>query len=177
MRGLEGVRVLELGEMVSAAYASKLIGDLGAEVIKVEEPGGDPARQRGPFPDDRVDAEKSGTFLALNTNKRGLSLDLVRDAAALRQLVAETDILIHNYPPRRMAELGLAYEPFRQLNPRLVMCSVTPFGLTGPHKDYHAYELTTPTAAAGRGSVRARQSGPICRPSRRPATRPICRPA
>ena len=143
MRGLEGVRVLELGEMVSAAYASKLIGDLGAEVIKVEEPGGDPARQRGPFPDDRADAEKSGTFLALNTNKRGLSLDLVRDAAALRQLVAETDILIHNYPPRRMAELGIAYEPFRQLNPRLVMCSITPFGLTGPHKDYHAYELTT----------------------------------
>ena len=143
MRGLEGVRVLELGEMVSAAYASKLIGDLGAEVIKVEEPGGDPARQRGPFPDDRVDAEKSGTFLALNTNKRGLSLDLVQDATALRQLVAETDILIHNYPPRRMAELGLAYEPFRQLNPRLVMCSITPFGLTGPHKDYHAYELTT----------------------------------
>ena len=82
MRGLEGVRVLELGEMVSAAYASKLIGDLGAEVIKVEEPGGDPARQRGPFPDDRVDAEKSGTFLALNTNKRGLSLDLVQDATA-----------------------------------------------------------------------------------------------
>jgi crotonobetainyl-CoA:carnitine CoA-transferase CaiB-like acyl-CoA transferase len=143
MRGLEEVRVLELGEMVSAAYASKLIGDLGAEVIKVEEPGGDPARQRGPFPDDRVDPEKSGTFLALNTNKRGLSLDLVRDAAALRQLVAETDILIHNYPPRRMAELGIAYEPFRQLNPRLVMCSITPFGLTGPHKDYHAYELTT----------------------------------
>ena len=143
MRGLEGIRVLELGEMVSAAYASKLIGDLGAEVIKVEEPGGDPARQRGPFPDDRVDPEKSGTFLALNTNKRGLSLDLVRDATALRQLVAETDILIHNYPPRRMAELGLAYEPFRQLNPRLVMCSITPFGLTGPHKDYHAYELTT----------------------------------
>lgn len=143
MRGLEGVRVLELGEMVSAAYASKLIGDLGAEVIKVEEPGGDPARQRGPFPDDRVDPEKSGTFLALNTNKRGLSLDLVRDAAALRQLVAETDILIHNYPPRRMAELGIAYEPFRQRNPRLVMCSITPFGLTGPHKDYHAYELTT----------------------------------
>ena len=143
MRGLEGIRVLELGEMVSAAYASKLIGDLGAEVIKVEEPTGDPARQRGPFPDDRVDPEKSGTFLALNTNKRGLSLDLVRDAAALRQLVAETDILIHNYPPRRMAELGLAYEPFRQLNPRLVMCSITPFGLTGPHKDYHAYELTT----------------------------------
>ena len=143
MRGLEEVRVLELGEMVSAAYASKLIGDLGAEVIKVEEPGGDPARQRGPFPDDRADPEKSGTFLALNTNKRGLSLDLVRDAAALRQLVAETDILIHNYPPRRMAELGIAYEPFRQLNPRLVMCSITPFGLTGPHKDYHAYELTT----------------------------------
>ena len=143
MRGLEGIRLLELGGMVSAAYASKLIGDLGAEVIKVEEPGGDPARRRGPFPHGLADAERSGTFLALNTNKRSVTLDLAQDTAALHRLVAETDILIHNYPLRRMNELGIAYEPFRQLNPRLVMCSITPFGLTGPHKDYHAYEITT----------------------------------
>ena len=65
MHGLEGVKVLELGTMVSAAYATKLMADLGADVIKVEEPGGDPARLRGPFPDDVVDPEKSGLFLIL----------------------------------------------------------------------------------------------------------------
>ena len=78
-----------------------------------------------------------------------------------------------------MAELGLAYEPFRQLNPRLVMCSITPFGLTGPHKDYHAYELTTAHGGGWAWLSPAGQSGPICRPSRRPppgrsAGRPDC---
>ena len=71
MQGLEGVKVLELGHMVSAAYATKLMADLGAEVIKVEEPDGDRARQRGPFPRGIVDPEQSGLFLYLNTNKRG----------------------------------------------------------------------------------------------------------
>ena len=78
MHGLEGVKVLELGTMVSAAYATKLMADLGADVIKVEEPGGDPARLRGPFPDGVVDPEKSGLFLYLNTNKRGVTLELSR---------------------------------------------------------------------------------------------------
>src|SRR5262245_46550008 len=76
MRGLEGVRVLELGHMVSAAYTTKLIADLGADVIKIEEPQGDHARQRGPFPKSSPHAEKSGLFLALNTNKRSITLDL-----------------------------------------------------------------------------------------------------
>jgi crotonobetainyl-CoA:carnitine CoA-transferase CaiB-like acyl-CoA transferase len=78
MQGLEEVKVLELGHMVSAAYATKLMADLGAEVIKVEEPGGDRARQRGPFPQGVVDPEQSGLFLYLNTNKRGSTCDLVR---------------------------------------------------------------------------------------------------
>ena len=76
MQGLEGVKVLELGHMVSAAYTTKLMADLGADVIKVEEPGGDHARRRGPFPEKRVDTEQSGLFLALNTNKRSVTLQL-----------------------------------------------------------------------------------------------------
>ena len=76
MRGLEGVRVLELGHLVSAAYTTKLMADLGADVIKVEEPQGDQARRRGPFPGGTPHPEKSGLFLALNTNKRGVTLDL-----------------------------------------------------------------------------------------------------
>jgi crotonobetainyl-CoA:carnitine CoA-transferase CaiB-like acyl-CoA transferase len=142
MQGLEGVKVLELGHMVSAAYATKLMADLGAEVIKVEEPGGDHARQRGPFPGEIVDQEKSGLFLYLNTNKRGVTLALPRDKDTLTRLAAWADLLVHNYPPAQMAALGIDYHAFRALNPRLVMCSITSFGLTGPHKDYKAYELT-----------------------------------
>lgn len=142
MQGLEGVKVLELGSMVSAAYAAKLMADLGADVIKVEEPGGDLTRQRGPFPKNIPDPEQSGLFLYLNTNKRGCTLDLTKDTAALARLVAWADILIHNYSPAAMAALGIDYDAFRAVNPRLVMCSITPFGLTGPYKDYRAYELT-----------------------------------
>jgi crotonobetainyl-CoA:carnitine CoA-transferase CaiB-like acyl-CoA transferase len=146
VQGLEGVKVLELGNMVSAAYATKLMADLGAEVIKVEEPTGDTARLRGPFPGDVVDPEKSGLFLYLNTNKRGVTLDLRRDTEKLLHLVSQTDILVHNYAPKQMAEFGLDYERFHAENAHLVMCSITPFGLTGPYKDYKAYELNTTNA-------------------------------
>src|SRR5262245_6898914 len=142
MQGLEGVKVLELGNMVSAAYATKLMADLGADVIKVEEPGGDHARRRGPFSRGVVDQEQSGLFLALNTNKRGITLDLQEERETLLRLVAWADLLVHNYAPAQMAELGIEYTTFCEINPQLVMCSITPFGLTGPHKDYKAYELT-----------------------------------
>ncbi|MEW6298069.1 MAG: CoA transferase, partial [Thermodesulfobacteriota bacterium] len=142
MHGLEGVKVVELGHLVSAAYATKLMADLGADVIKVEEPDGDRARRRGPFPGGKIDPAQSGLFLALNTNKRGVTLDLRAERDTLARLAAQADILVHNYPPPQMAELGIRYQTFREMNPRLVMCSITPFGLTGPHKDYKAYELT-----------------------------------
>jgi crotonobetainyl-CoA:carnitine CoA-transferase CaiB-like acyl-CoA transferase len=142
MQGLEGVKVLELGNMVSAAYATKLMADLGADVIKIEEPGGDRARQRGPFPGGVVDPEQSGLFLALNTNKRGMTLDLREERDTLSRLIGWADLLVHNYPPAQMTELGIEYTTFCETNPRLVMCSITPFGLTGPHKNYKAYELT-----------------------------------
>jgi len=146
MIGLEGLRVLELGGMVSAAYAVKLMADLGADVVKIEEPGGDPSRNRGPFPNGIPDAEQSGLYLYLNTNKRGAAIDLGKDRAALIDAAGWADILVHNYAPRRMAELGIDYAALSARNPRLVMCSITPFGLTGPHKDYKACELTITNA-------------------------------
>ena len=142
MQGLEGVKVLELGHLVSAAYATKLVADLGADVIKVEDPTGDRARQRGPFPGGIADLEKSGLFLYLNTNKRGMTLDLHQHKEELLRLVAWADLIVHNYPPALMTQFGIHYDTFREINPRLVMCSVTPFGLTGPYKDYNAHELT-----------------------------------
>jgi crotonobetainyl-CoA:carnitine CoA-transferase CaiB-like acyl-CoA transferase len=112
MHGLEGVKVLELGTMVSAAYATKLMADLGADVIKVEEPGGDLARRRGPFPGGVVDPEKSGLFLHLNTNKRGMTLDLRRQQEELHRLVRWADILVHNWEiVRSLQTVGVAAFP------------------------------------------------------------------
>jgi CoA:oxalate CoA-transferase len=142
---LEGFRIVECGDMVAAAYAAKLMADMGAEVIKIENPaGGDPARQRGPFPGKIPHPEKSGLFLYLNTNKRGVTLNLEdqRGQEIFQGLIKQADLLIHNVHPTRMSALGLDYERLAYLNPGLVMTSITPFGLTGPHKDYQATDLT-----------------------------------
>ena len=143
-QALAGVRVIECGQMVAAAYAAKLMADLGADVIKVEPPAGDDARRRGPFPGGVPHAEKSGLFLYLNTNKRGVSLDLgqARGRALLSDLAAGSDLLIHNFTPAEMSRVGLDYDALAQRNPNLVMVSITPFGLTGPYRDYQATDLT-----------------------------------
>lgn len=140
---LHGIRVVECGHMVGAAYAAKLMADLGAEVVKVEEPGGDEARRRGPYP-GKPHLEKSGLFLYLNANKLGITLDLQRNRGRelFRGLVQEADLLVHNYPPPHMAARGLDYEALHKLNPGLVMTSISPFGQTGPNRDYHAHDLT-----------------------------------
>jgi crotonobetainyl-CoA:carnitine CoA-transferase CaiB-like acyl-CoA transferase len=142
---LQGLRVIECGQMVSAAYAGKLLADLGAEVIKVEPPrNGDAARWRGPFPGAVAHPEKSGTFLYLNTNKCGVTLDLTRPRGRelLCKLAADADILIHNVPPPEMHTQGLEYDGLTAVNRGLVVVSITPFGLVGPHRDYQATDLT-----------------------------------
>ncbi len=142
---LAGLRVIECGGMVSAAYAAKLMADLGAEVVKVEPPGsGDPARQRGPFPGNVPHPERSGLFLYLNTNKHGITLDLKqpRGRDLLAALAREADVLIHNVPPAEMVAVGLDFDALSVRNPGLVMVSITPFGLSGPHRDYQATDLT-----------------------------------
>ncbi len=145
---LSGIKVVECGNMVSAAYAGKLLADFGADVVKVEEPQGDSARQRGPFPGDTPHAEKSGLFLYLNANKQGVTLNLraAKGQAVLQSLCAQADILLHNYSPRDMAGLGLDYTKLSQINPGLIMTSISYFGQTGPHRDYNAYDLTASNA-------------------------------
>ncbi len=141
---LHGIRVIECGQMVAASYACKLMADLGAEVIKIEEPGGDTARQRGPYPGDMQNLEQSGLFLYLNTNKRGITLDLrsPRGRELLQELVSDTDALVHNYHPNEMAKTGLMYESLAARNPRLVMTSISPFGQDGPNHKFVAQDLT-----------------------------------
>jgi hypothetical protein len=106
MHGLEGVKVLELGDLVSAAYATKLMADLGADVMKVEELGGNQARRRGPFPHGSYDPEQSGLFLALNTNKRGCTYDLTQDQATLRRLVVWAPDTMNLDPRRGTSRVG-----------------------------------------------------------------------
>jgi len=145
-RALDGVKVVECGNFVAAPYCTKLLADLGAEVIKIEPPGaGDKARRRGPFLGDVPHPEVSGLFLYLNTNKLGVTLNLESAVgkAIFKQLVADADIIVEDYAPGKMKELGLDYDTLREINPRLVMTSITPFGQTGPYRNYKAYYLNT----------------------------------
>ncbi len=140
---LEGMRVIELGQMVSAPYCAKLFSDYGADVLKVEPLGGDTARRWGPFPGDRPDPEASGLFQFLNTNKRGVTLDVtVEEGRELfLRLVSEADVLIENNPPAWVREHKLDYGVLGAANPNLVMVSITPFGQTGPYSGWKGCDL------------------------------------
>src|SRR5262249_46460907 len=134
----------EVGANVGAPYATKLLADLGADVVKIEPPGrGDPARQRGPFPGGVPHPEKSGLFLYLNTNKRGITLDLTRPdgRAVFEKLVARADLLVHNVLPPDMAAHGLDWAALSRVNPQLVMTSITPFGVTGPKANWRGPDV------------------------------------
>ncbi|GAA5003843.1 CaiB/BaiF CoA transferase family protein [Streptomyces hyderabadensis] len=147
------LKVVELADLVAAPYCGKLLADFGADVIKVEPPQhGDEARRRGPFPDDAPDPERSGLFLYLNTNKRGVTLDLGSEQGRelFRRLVADADVLIEDRTPGELARLGLDFQALRKINPRLIVTSVTPFGQTGPWAGYKSRHLTT-FHASGQG--------------------------
>jgi len=143
-QALSDVKVLDLTHHVAGPYCTKLLADYGADVIKVERPGqGDPTRRFGPFPGDSPEPEKSGLFLHLNTNKRGISLNLKSAAGQMivKELVREVDILVENFRPGVMAQLGLDYQTLTQINPRLVMTSISNFGQTGPYRDFKAADI------------------------------------
>lgn len=141
---LEGIRVLELGRNVAGPFAGKLLADYGADVLKVEPPGGDPARLAGPFPGDEPHPEKSGLFLHLNTSKRSVTLDpSTADGAALvRRLAANVDIVIEDFAPGQAEQWGFGWETLSEGRDELVMASITPFGQSGPYRDYLGTEIT-----------------------------------
>lgn len=121
----------------------KILGDLGADVIKVELPGGDPARNIGPFYEDVPDPEKSLYWFAFNNNKRGIILNISTSEGQdiFKRLVESADFVIESFPPGYMDGLGLGYPQLSQINPRIVMTSITPFGQSGPYKDYKASDI------------------------------------
>jgi crotonobetainyl-CoA:carnitine CoA-transferase CaiB-like acyl-CoA transferase len=148
-KALAGRRVLELAD-ASGAYCGKLFADLGADVIKVERPGGDPERWTPPFWGDVPHPERSLPFLYLNANKRSLELDLESgaDRARFRELALGADVVLETLPPGELERLGLGWDALREARPDLVLTSISGFGQTGPHRGYRSSDLVA-LAAGG----------------------------
>ncbi len=142
-RALEGVKVLDLTHHISGPYCTKLLADFGAEVLKVERPGGDPTRRMAPFLNDDIDLEKSLVFAYLNTNKQSVTLNLKTEKGmqVLKSLIEQTDVVVENFAPRVMESLGLDFESLQKINPSLVLTSISNFGQTGPYRDYKAADI------------------------------------
>lgn len=141
---IEGVKVLEIAELVTGPFCGKLLADFGADVIKIEKPGaGDKARRYGPFPNNIPHPERSLLFFYLNSNKRGVTLDIKSRLGkeVLSQMVAQADVLLIDRPPVEVQELELTNEALRGLNPRLIVTLITPFGATGSYSGFKAYPL------------------------------------
>jgi crotonobetainyl-CoA:carnitine CoA-transferase CaiB-like acyl-CoA transferase len=136
---LEGVRVVDLTRALAGPYCTLVLGDLGAEVLKIEQPGsGDETRGWGP----PFLAEQSAYFISINRNKKSVSLDLKKPGGleVLRRLVKWGDVLVENFRPGTLARLGMAYDEAHELNPRLIYCSITGFGQDGPRANEPAYD-------------------------------------
>jgi crotonobetainyl-CoA:carnitine CoA-transferase CaiB-like acyl-CoA transferase len=162
-RPLAGVRVLEFGQIVTAPFCSLLLADFGADVVKVENPeGGDGMRQWPPLMQESEGGERfSGNFASLNRNKRSIVADLkdAQQVQRLRELCASADIVLENFRPGVMDRLGLGYEALRERTPRLIYCSLTGYGQTGPYAKKGAFDVTV-QAISGVMSVTGEEDGP-----------------
>ena len=138
IRFLEGMRVIELGSQFSSPFCSKLLADYGADVVKIEKPNsGDSARRHGPFVGNVAHQEKSIPFLYLNTNKRGITLDIatITGQQILGSLLETADILVENFAPEISLSLGVDPNILSSRYPGLIVTSITPFGYSGPYKN------------------------------------------
>jgi crotonobetainyl-CoA:carnitine CoA-transferase CaiB-like acyl-CoA transferase len=140
---LDDLLVLDLSQGIAGPLCARLLGDYGADVIKVEPPGGECGRSMPPFHQDDPDPEKSLFFLLTNLNKRGVTLDLTKPKGAniFRRLAKSADVIVESFAPGYLASLGLDHATLEQENPGLVMTSITPFGQTGPYSHYKGSEI------------------------------------
>ncbi|HEY6018409.1 MAG TPA: CoA transferase, partial [Candidatus Paceibacterota bacterium] len=141
---LRPYRVLDLADE-KGLFCGKILGDLGADVIKVEPPGGDSARWIGPFYRDEPHAEKSLFWFAYCANKRGVTLNIeVMDGREIfRSLLKSSDIVVESFAPGYMDELGLGYNALEKVKPGIIMISISPFGQTGPYRDFEAADIVS----------------------------------
>ncbi len=141
---LSPYRVLDLADE-KGLFCSKILGDMGADVIKIERPGGDLARRLGPFYHDEPDPEKSLFWFSMNTSKRGVTLDIetTDGQEILKKLICTADFVIESYPPGYLERLGMGYPQMEQLKPGIILVSITPFGQNGPYKVYKSADIVT----------------------------------
>jgi len=165
---LDGIKVIELSQYISGPYCGMLLAGLGAEVIKIEEPWtGDITRRCGPFPDNIPHLDRSGLFHYLNRSKYGITLD-VRKATGREiffELIKDSDVLIEDMMPQAAERLGLTYPHLKEVNQRLIVVSITPFGQSGPYKNYKAYAINA-SAIGGMSLI-------VGEPNREPLTPPF----
>jgi len=142
---LEGVRVLDLSQDIAGSFCARLLADYGAEVIKLEPPGGAALRRMGPFYKDDPHLEKSLFFFVLNLNKLGMTLNIEVEGGKriFRELARDADVVVETFKPGYLASLGLGYESLERLNPRLIMTSITPYGQYGPYSQYEGEEIVS----------------------------------
>ena len=142
---LQGVKVLDLSEDIAGSFCGRLLADYGADVLKVESPGGAALRRMGPFFGDDPHPEKSLFFLVMNLNKKGATLNLQTSTgrSLLKTLVKHVDVIIESFRPGYLAALGLGYDDLAEINPGLVLTSITPFGQTGPYSQYQGEEIVS----------------------------------
>ena len=139
MQPLQGIRVLDLSRVLAGPYCTMVLGDLGADVIKVEPPEGDETRGWGP----PFAGGESAYYLCVNRNKRGIVINLKTDEGkkVLRDLALQSDVLVENFRPATLEKFGLDFETLHELNPKLIYCSITGFGQTGSMKDKPGYDF------------------------------------
>lgn len=139
---LGDVRVLDMTGP-AGAYCTKLLSDLGADVIRIEAPGGDPTRKLGPFFHDEPDPDKSLYFFQFNTNKKSVTLNLDKEEgrSLFKKLIKTADMLVESFNPGHLAGLGLGYEVLKEINPGLILVSISGFGQTGPYRDFEMADI------------------------------------
>lgn len=142
---LTGVRVLDLSSYIAGPFCTRMLAGFGADVVKVERPGGDPIRHWGPFPDAIPNPEAGALHLYLNQGKRSVTLDLESETgrAALAELVDWADVLVEGYRPGTLARWGFGHDDLAESHPELIYVSITDFGQDGPYSDLAAWEITT----------------------------------
>lgn len=144
---LEGIRILDLTRVLAGPYGTMLLADMGAEVIKIEDPGGDPIRAMGP---PFVNGQ-SAYFLGINRNKRSIGIDLKQESGRelFYELAAVSDVVIENFRPGVMERLGIGPDRLREHNPRLVTCAISAFGSDGPYRDLPGFDLIIQAMSGG----------------------------
>ena len=164
-RSLEGIRVVDLSHVLAAPTVTMYLADLGAEVLHIEPPIGDDAREFGPFAGDH-DKNHSGYFISLNRNKKGLVLNLKQPKAKdiLRELIKISDVVVENFRPTTMRKLGFGWEDLKKINPRIVYCSICGFGQDSlpEYSERPSYDMVA-QAYSGLMSITGPEGGPPCR--------------